>query len=66
LAPRRALGWLLAEWMKMGKPACLAEFQSGRPGMITPHRVREADARTHHRLVGAICFYMVALWLVRI
>jgi Amt family ammonium transporter len=62
-AAAAALGWLLAEWMKMGKPSVLGGISGAVAGLvaITPASgfVSPMPALLIGFAAGVVCFYMV-------
>ena len=64
-AAAAALGWLLAEWLKSGKPSVLGGISGAVAGLvaITPASgfVKPLPALLIGFLAGAICFFMVAI-----
>ena len=62
--PPRALGWMLAEWIKHGKPSVLGGISGAVAGLvaITPASgfVKPMPALLIGLLAGLVCYFMVA------
>jgi Amt family ammonium transporter len=64
-AAAAALGWMLAEWMKSGKPSVLGAISGAVAGLvaITPASgfVKPMPALIIGLLAGIVCYFMVAI-----
>jgi Amt family ammonium transporter len=64
-AAAAAIGWLVAEWLKQGKPSVLGGISGAVAGLvtITPASgfVKPMPALLIGFLAGAVCFFMVAI-----